>query len=147
MVQPVRYLPGSALGLDPYALGLLLGDGSFRGGTPRFTKPEPQLHAALRDALPGNALTVIGDPDDGQLSLPARAGPNPLTAALRDLGLWGVLSQDKFVPSAYLLASPEDRLALVQGLLDTDGWTRRNDHGNTAAYFATSSGRLCQISR
>ncbi|MFD7501933.1 helicase-related protein [Streptomyces sp. NPDC059850] len=46
---------------------------------------------------------------------------NPVIQALRDFGLWGVTSHEKFVPAAYKNATIKDRLALLQGLMDTDG--------------------------
>ena len=97
----VRHVP-SDLPLDPYGLGLLLGDGSFRPGTPTFTKPEPQLHQALARAFPNNRQTVLGDPAKGGDLAPGRRGANELTLALREIGLWGKNSAEKFVPAPYL---------------------------------------------
>jgi phosphate starvation-inducible PhoH-like protein len=139
VISAVHYSTQCGLPLDPYGLGLMLGDGSFRDGTPRFTKPEPELHAALAIAFPGNAHTPAGSAGQGTVSLPALTGLNPLTKGLRDLDLWGRWSWNKFVPRVYLTASPSQRLAVIQGLLDTDGWVQRNDSGNTGAHFSTSS--------
>ena len=131
------------LPLDEYGLGLLLGDGSFRQGTPTFSKPEQQLHDALSRAFPSNR-TTFGDARKGAVSLPAARGTNRLTFALKEMGLWGESSVEKFVPAPYLLAAPGQRLALLQGLLDTDGWVQHNDSGNSSAYFSTSSGCLAE---
>lgn len=142
VISAVHYSTPCDLPLDPYGLGLMLGDGSFRVGTPRFTKPEPELHAALAIAFPGNAHTPGGSPGQGAVSLPALFGLNPLTKGLRELDLWGCWSWNKFVPTVYLTASPAQRLAVIQGLLDTDGWVQRNDSGNTGAHFSSSSETL-----
>ncbi|MGW2523282.1 helicase-related protein [Streptomyces sp. NPDC001617] len=40
---------------------------------------------------------------------------------LRDLNLWGVTSHGKFVPDEFKNTSVKNRLALLQGLLDTEG--------------------------
>jgi ATP-dependent DNA helicase RecG len=40
---------------------------------------------------------------------------------LRDLNLWGVTSHGKYVPDEFKNTSIKNRLALLQGLLDTDG--------------------------
>lgn len=141
---PPCFTDPAPLPIDPYALGLLLGDGSFRGGTPRFTKPEPELHDALAHALPGIRLAHLGDPSKGEVSLRSAGGPNPLTAALRDLELFGRASWEKHVPSLYLKAEPGDRLALLQGMADTDGWVQRNSIGNTACEIGTSSPQLAR---
>jgi len=49
-----------------------------------------------------------------------RAG-NRIKAALEQVGLMGLRDHQKFIPEPYLRAAPADRLALLQGLLDTDG--------------------------
>src|SRR5205807_9162763 len=46
---------------------------------------------------------------------------NPVTVALRELGLCGSRSATKFVPESYLYNEPTVRLGVLQGLLDTDG--------------------------
>lgn len=46
---------------------------------------------------------------------------NPLTKALRTEGVWGLGAHEKFVPEHWLRASIDQRHALLQGLLDTDG--------------------------
>jgi phosphate starvation-inducible PhoH-like protein len=46
---------------------------------------------------------------------------NPVTRALRELDLLGSYSHSKFVPEAYRNNSAEVRLAVLQGLLDSDG--------------------------
>ena len=46
---------------------------------------------------------------------------NPVTAVLRELGFAGTRSHTKFVPEQYLHNSVDVRIALLQGLLDSDG--------------------------
>ncbi|WP_425542215.1 PhoH family protein [Acrocarpospora corrugata] len=58
---------------------------------------------------------------------------NPVTGVLRALDLLGGRSVPKFVPDDYLCNSAEVRLALLQGLLDSDGGP------------VTQSGRTCRI--
>ncbi|GAA1333325.1 hypothetical protein GCM10009660_09000 [Catellatospora bangladeshensis] len=119
--RPEREVP-----VDPYALGLLLGDGCLTGTTtPSFATEDPELVLALEAALPGVAARWRGGPDYA-LNRVRAAGDvvtieNPVTAALRALRLIGTRSHTKFVPDAYLDNSAEVRLALLQGLLDADG--------------------------
>jgi phosphate starvation-inducible PhoH-like protein len=125
VVAPVQ-MPERDVPVDPYALGLLLGDGCLTTSTtPSFTTADPKLATALEAALPGIALKRKSTVDyvlrraDG-----SRGGvivANPVTATLRDLGLAGTRSTTKFVPLDYLHNSPEVRHAVLQGLLDTDG--------------------------
>src|SRR5262249_31234913 len=66
---------------------------------------------------------------------------NPLTNALRGLGLMGRGSAAKFVPDAYKFASVASRIALLQGLLDTDGCVRQSDNN---IEYTTVSHQLAQ---
>jgi phosphate starvation-inducible protein PhoH and related proteins len=124
--------------IDPYALGLLLGDGCITTKTtPSFTTSDPELADALEDALPGIELRHK-DRYDYVLSHTEghRGGvivSNPVTLALRELGLAGTSSTTKFVPERYRHNSPALRLAVLQGLLDTDGGP------------VTQNGRRCRI--
>lgn len=61
---------------------------------------------------------------------------SPLVIALKELGLMGKGSHNKFVPEIYKRGSVMQRLAILQGLLDTDGsvgW-----HGTSASFTSTS---------
>ncbi len=128
----VRYEPLGGLVLDPYLLGLLLGDGCMSGSspTPRFCKPDRDLHVALEALLPaGDSLSRYDALTSG-----IRGGN--VRSALEKLGLWGCRSWEKFVPAPYLRASPADRLALLRGLIDTDGSVDKD--GAAVEYSSTS---------
>lgn len=141
------------LPLDPYLLGVLIGDGALTtGGSPRFHKSDPDLEARIRDVLPDGCLLVPCGSKQGSWAISTELGKrcpkprdgtfyNPVTQALADLGLWMKKSHEKFIPPQYLLGSIEQRLALLQGLLDTDG-TCANKTGRGGVSFGSSSERL-----
>src|SRR5581483_3341255 len=58
---------------------------------------------------------------------------------IKDLGLWGHHSWEKFIPKQYIYNSIENRIALLQGLFDTDGTVNKR---NGAAVFYTTSMQL-----
>jgi phosphate starvation-inducible PhoH-like protein len=67
---------------------------------------------------------------------------NPVTGAMRRLGLAGTRSNTKFIPTDYLFNTPDVRLAVLQGLLDSDGGPV-TQHGRTCRIqFTTVSARL-----
>jgi phosphate starvation-inducible PhoH-like protein len=137
IVEPVE-LERQEVPLDPYALGLLLGDGCITTSTtPSFTTGDPELATALEDALPGIELRRKGRFDYVLRHVEGGRGgvivSNPVTLVLRELGLAGARSSTKFVPDSYLRNSPEVRMAVLQGLLDTDGGP------------VTQRGRRCRI--
>ena len=68
-------------------------------------------------------------------------GRNPLVETMRTLRLAGHRSWEKFVPACYLWNSPDVRLAVLRGLLDTDGTILHHSH---SVSFATTSERLAE---
>ncbi len=130
---PAREVP-----MDPYALGLLLGDGCLTTTTtPSFSTRDPELAAALENALEGIEVRPKGTVDYVLRNRDGHRGgvvvANPVTAVLRDLMLAGATSVTKFVPLDYLLNRSDVRIAVLQGLLDTDGGP------------VTQQGRSCRI--
>ncbi|NEC68242.1 PhoH family protein [Streptomyces sp. SID9727] len=125
LTAPVSF-PEREVPMDPYALGLLLGDGCLTGATtPSFATQDPELAEALEGSLPGVSVRHKGGPDYTLNRLKAPGDvvtlENPVTRALRELDLVGTRSHSKFVPDAYLFNSADVRLAVLQGLLDADG--------------------------
>jgi hypothetical protein len=147
LAAPVR-LARQALPVDPYLLGLLLGNGSFRNASETgFTSADDQLVQALRTGLPeGTELKNRGTARSNEFRITTaqcgtcggRWGGNPLLSILEELGLQRKHAVAKFIPDAYLQGDPQDRLALLQGLMDTDGTC---DVQGTAM-FSTSSSQL-----
>ena len=146
VVAPVELVPRD-VPLDPYALGLMLGDGCLTTSTtPSFTTTDPELADAVAAIAPGMevrrkndvdyTLGVVGRGRGGVVTA------NPVTEALRDLGLAGTTSATKFVPAGYLLNSAAVRLAVLQGLLDSDGGPVRQRARTCRVQYTTCSPRL-----
>lgn len=118
MNAPVEY-PEKDLPLDPYTMGVWLGDGS--SAAPAITCSESDLQE-MTELLTaeGHACTVRRYPDKAPLIMldkTSRGRTNRTTEGLRSAGVW----KNKHIPEIYLQASVEQRLALLQGLMDTDG--------------------------
>jgi len=109
--------------MDPYALGLLLGDGCVTTSTtPAFSTADPSLVAVLESRLPNIEVSRKGEIDKLQLA--------------------GRKSADKFIPTEYLYNTPDVRLAVMQGLLDTDGGPVTQDGRTCRIQYTTTSPRL-----
>jgi len=147
LVEPVEFLPRE-VPLDPYALGLLLGDGRLTlTTTPAFSTADPELAAGLEAALDGIELVRKTAVDYLLRNRAGRRGgsvivANPVTAAVRDLGLDGVRSETKFIPTAYLFNTAASRIALLQGLLDSDGGPVTQRARTCRIQYTTCSPRL-----
>ncbi|WP_408052258.1 helicase-related protein [Streptomyces sp. HO565] len=121
---PVDLGGDHALPLDPYLFGILLGDGSFRHNLRLSTVDDEIRDAAAANVAPECKLVPVpGSRCDYTIQLAQRAGGvrNPVIQSLRDMGLWGVTSHGKFIPGMFKNTTIKNRLALLQGLLDTDG--------------------------
>lgn len=143
-----------ALPIDPWLLGALIGDGTLVGPTPRFSTADGGMLDRLKESLgTGFGYSQSGKYDwrisfnhaeakQAGVAVATLSHPraNPLTDQLNALGLYGLHSQDKFVPECYLSACREVRLALLQGLLDTDGWVEKWG----SVRFSTVSWRLAR---
>jgi phosphate starvation-inducible protein PhoH and related proteins len=144
--QPVDLEPQD-VPMDPYALGLLLGDGCLTTSTtPSFTTADPELALALEEALEGIELRRKTEVDYVLRHTAGHRGgvivANPVTAVLRDLGLAGTRSNTKFVPERYRHNVSGVRLAVLQGLLDTDGGPVTQRGRTCRIQYGTSSPRL-----
>ncbi|HEY7349738.1 MAG TPA: DEAD/DEAH box helicase [Ktedonobacterales bacterium] len=109
--------------LHPYLLGLLLGDGGFSTSALHFTSADHELIESVRTLLPEGATLrkVMGSPYDWYILSSQPGTRNPAVAELRSLGLMGHRAEGKFIPHVYKFAPATERLALLQGLLDSDG--------------------------
>jgi phosphate starvation-inducible protein PhoH and related proteins len=144
--QPVELQP-QTIPMDSYALGLLLGDGCLTTSTtPSFTTADPELAVALEAALDGIELRRKTSVDYVLRHAAGHRGgvivSNPVTVVLRELGLAGTRSNTKFVPDRYLRNSSHVRLAVLRGLLDSDGGPVIQEGRTCRIQYGTSSERL-----
>ncbi|MBI4005893.1 MAG: replicative DNA helicase [Gammaproteobacteria bacterium] len=118
------------LPVDPWVLGALLGDGNLKGTAVRFSTASTEMLDTLCNCLGESYLLRAAGGWDHLIvqadnhHRPGRQGvwPNPLKEELKALGLWDVGAESKYVPELYKTAGKEARLAILRGLLDTDGW-------------------------
>jgi replicative DNA helicase len=124
-------LPDRSVPADPYVLGCWLGDGSTTSSeltigsqdTNHFRSAFAAAGYALEARSPIQDATVPASKSEAEQDF--RGPYRQLTRELQELGLLG--DQSKRIPSLYLRASFKQRLALLQGILDTGGGvTNRN---------------------
>lgn len=113
------------LPLDPYFLGVLLGDGTLAQPLVSVCKPDTEIEETCQAVAAEYGLRVRAEYGPGRAPqfhlVGVQGAPNPIRAVLRSFGLSGVASEKRFIPHPYKVASREDRLSLLAGLIDTDG--------------------------
>lgn len=116
--------------LDPYFLGVLIGDGGLSHGTPNITTSEHEIASMCQEKANdlGLDLRIEQTPhSESNTYFFATSQPrNILITKLKELKLYGKGSAEKFIPHSYKIASAENRGALLAGLLDTDGYQYKN---------------------
>jgi RecA/RadA recombinase len=121
--------------IPPYVLGLLLGDGCLQQNRVSLTTADEPIMEAYTQFCNSIGYEVSKRASKSKaFELYHRNGTNTgkfmndendldrLRKTLRSLGLLGTKSGTKFIPHAYKIRSKQDRLDLLAGLLDTDGY-------------------------
>lgn len=110
--------------LNPYFLGLLLGDGTFSC----ITKTQVKFTSCISDMEV--YMNILGYKyktwDDRHHNIYY----DNIKEIIKSLGLIETRSKTKFIPDIYKYNSKEIRLELIRGLLDTDGYCDKNGNCN-----------------
>ena len=124
LAQPVQYPARLDLPIQPYTLGAWLGDGTTTAAA--ITSVDDEIIEQISgEGYPVRRLSyaphlwsigATGRTRDASTGRYERNGT--LSSRLRDLGL----RDGKYVPRQYLEAGVGQRLGLLQGLMDTDGY-------------------------
>lgn len=110
MTEPVEFDPQDTLPCDPYLLGIVLGDGHINkhGASTICTDLEIISNLGLPLVRPHET-----SPYTGYANVPHSLLGDALPPLSR--------SWEKSIPVSFMRGSSKDRLALLQGLLDSDG--------------------------
>lgn len=130
--------PGNYIRRDfsPYVLGLVLGDGCVtRYSNATIATADDQIISEIEREL---GCTVSVYLNEQSAAKTVRIPSSVCKEAFDNLGLWGKRANDKSIPRIYLFGSEEERWALLQGLMDTDGWCEEDGE----SYFTTISTQL-----
>jgi replicative DNA helicase len=128
--QPAQY-DKVDLPVDPYAMGALVGDGSYAPGSYNvvLSNNDSEIAAEISRRMPQNRVVEYSSGSSRRWSI------NGLYKTFSDNG-WTAIRQDKRIPDVYMTAHYEARLDLLRGLMDTDGYA---GHGNNKAEFSQSN--------
>jgi hypothetical protein len=143
LIKPRDYFK-KTLPIDPYVMGYLLGNGGLSQSSVHVTIPNQETVDRISSLLPsGIVLSQQTVPIQYVVTTSASRprSPNPFLNQMRKLGLMGHLTFEKEIPPEYLWSTTRDRVALLQGLIDSDGHVRPVD-GNIE--YSSSSPKLAK---
>ena len=149
----IQFLGSCKLPINPYVLGCLLGDGSIKGNSASISSADPEIITRIANLL-GNDYDLIENfrsnecirygisykhkfSEDCLKYKNGKYGCNPLLRSLEELKLKNTTCKDKFIPEMYLHTPVSERIKLLQGLMDTDGYI--NATGKDIHYTTVSS--------
>lgn len=122
--------------LDPYFLGLCLGDGSITSSLSITTQRQEIVEYLYSFAKQYNMYIRVAEKKGTNnksksyfLSKGCGRGGNPIINAIKDIGLYNRKSGDKFIPIQYLTSNKENRYKLLAGFLDTDAYYNKSGKG------------------
>lgn len=137
----VEFANNGGVTINPYVLGVIIGDGCISQHSVSISKPNRELRQRVQ-SLVQNGDIVTDFASDGmtfRISNKVSNQPSWTKCELEKLGLMGKLSKEKFIPNPYLYASVQDRKDLLQGLVDTDG----HIVSDGLIEYSTASSQLC----
>ena len=135
IVEPIQFERNDNLPINPYFLGLILGDGHINKSSCVFT-----VHCDDYDEL----FDSFGLNENKKIKNQRKGNKLIGRGVLNGLKLNETRSHNKFIPEIYKYSSVENRLSILQGLMDTDGHCMFNGGGKfLGTEFSTISKQLC----
>jgi len=138
--EPIEFSKKELI-LDPYLVGLALGDGYMEYGKGLRIKCLYDEAKFFYDELKNKydiSTTVQYEKSRTKM---LKLSVHNINNELKELKLAGVTGSDKFIPEIYMFGSIEQRKRLLAGLFDTDGSARGTDAG---ADFSNISKKLVE---
>ena len=141
ITKPV-YFDTQDVTIHPYNLGVYLGDGHYTSkSSSLISNSEVDVIQKFEELLsPNDKITTLNN-DHRIIRKKRNNNTSDFAQNLTDLGLKDKKSHDKFIPKNYLYNSIENRLELLKGLIDTDGFVSVNNR--CYIEYSTVSYRLC----
>lgn len=133
MVEPIEFYPRRGT-IDPYVIGVLIGDG-YLGDSVSICTGDAKVLEAVEARLPAG-VQMVKKVSKGRAASYTLKGMLP---HVRKIGLRG-RAWEKEIPDQYLFGSVRDRMDLLRGLVDTDG----HIFGRGMVEYTTTSKKLAE---
>lgn len=148
MVKPVEFTEKETI-IHPYIMGVLLGDGTLSEDySTYFTTSDQEMVKNCQELLPYDMICKLKSTsktskansysfiNKNNINNEQRKD-NLFNYEINRLDLRGKKSFTKFIPDMYKFNSTKNRIALLQGLMDTDGFV--SEDGSDVTYYSISN--------
>ena len=125
------------LPIDPYLLGALLGDGGFTGDSVTFTNNDSEMVDKVSTLLETYDCVLSEANNTGidynivnkynKINKNSKI-KNKMKVLLEELNIYNVHGCNKHIPEIYLNSSRSQKIELIRGLLDSDGYAGVNNN-------------------
>ena len=153
--EPRHRIPISLLGIqnketrlsiDPYILGLWLGDGSSEAGWLIVRDRDYQhLNEKLQSNKQFDKITTRRYPYTKASYITLSSTSNVQTESLTSLIKQNNLYKNKHIPEEYYWASREQKLELLKGLIDSDGYVEKSN--GVVSFYNSNKTLIDQVFR
>lgn len=126
--------------IDPYILGVVIGDGSCNKKVVEIINPENDIIENVKKRLPKEYFlnkTFYTTCPHYRIQMREKKNGLSFFKKVEKLGL-NKLSYEKFIPKEYLEGSIQQRIDLLHGLMDTDGCCQRRSKHSSISFSTTS---------
>ena len=153
MNEPVQYQE-KTLYPSPYIMGLILGDGSLRYQSDQraffFSSKNEELPQVIADYFNLNLKRNSEKNYNWSFQFKEKRDNKRKNIWVEEIlkdypQLWDAKSENKFIPSKYLLGSIEQRFELLKGLLDTDGGIDLKGRVNFTTVSKQLAKNVCEL--
>ncbi len=120
IVKPINFMR-NIVDINPYLLGVLLGDGCLKIGV-TFTNNDEFLIDKIYKIVNDEDMNIVHRGKGTYAITSNTHSHNPLLRQLKEYKLFGCGSHDKFIPEEYLCSEESIRWSLLAGIMDTDGY-------------------------
>lgn len=150
------------LEIEPYMLGLLLGDGYVHHSPVSITTMNEEVKNYIYEYAEHYGYSIRDDYKGGtnkahSYHIISRVGKKSIFGErVKKAGIYGKVSGDKFIPQCYLSAPKQQRLELLAGLVDTDSYydkiknlyeycTKSLQLAKDVQFLSRSLGFMCEV--
>ena len=132
--------------IDPYLLGIIISESNCTNGNVVFTTCESEILQKIGSSLHNDYTIKTKQKIDHRIVKKCRSSKTNLyKEELKLLDIWGKYSYEKHIPKEYKYGSIDQRIALLQGLMDGDGTVSKEGYPSYSTTSYKLANDICEL--